>query len=136
MLIENKNFDLNKIIGISLFSLGLILLSVMLYFGLNPSIWFDEAFTFNIVTMPFQNMLIATAIDVHPPLYYIIVQIVFKFLSLFSFTFNIFDSFNIITGKLISVIPLVCLLGFSFTKLRKEFDWLTCGIFALLQCLK
>ncbi|MDR2624178.1 MAG: hypothetical protein LBC39_06400 [Methanobrevibacter sp.] len=134
-----KNLKLDNIIGISLFILSLILLSTMLTLvGLNPSIWFDEAYTFNIMTMSLKNMLITTARDVHPPLYYLILQTIFKFLSLFPSTLNIHDTINapiqheiyIYIGKLVSLVPLICLIIFSFKNLRKEFGWLTTGIFA------
>ncbi|MDR2874130.1 MAG: hypothetical protein LBV42_05270 [Methanobrevibacter sp.] len=49
---------------------------------------------------------------------------IFKLLS------PVLHTFSIIVAKLVSVIPLILLLGFSFTKLRKEFGWLITGIFA------
>ena len=35
------------------------------------SLWFDEAFSWRLVTYPFQEMIERDAADVHPPLYYI-----------------------------------------------------------------
>ncbi|MDR3290975.1 MAG: glycosyltransferase family 39 protein [Methanobrevibacter sp.] len=126
---SNNNINLSRILGISLFGLALISLFIMLICGLNPSVWLDEIFTLNIVTYSFKDMLIATAQDVHPPLYYIIVKMIFSLFSVFSNPLNISDSFNVYIAKLISVLPLICLIYFSFTKLKKEFGWLACGIF-------
>ncbi|MDR2829571.1 MAG: glycosyltransferase family 39 protein [Methanobrevibacter sp.] len=126
---QNNNIDWKRIIGISLFGSALILFFIMLIFGLNPCLWVDEIFTLNIITYSFKNMLIATAYDVHPPLYYIFVKMVFSLLSIFSSPFNISYSFNVYIAKLISVVPLICLIYFGFTKVKKEFGWLTCGIF-------
>ncbi|MDR3291630.1 MAG: glycosyltransferase family 39 protein [Methanobrevibacter sp.] len=122
ILKKNPNFD--KIIGIGLFILSIILLLVMLILGLNQALWNDETFTFQLISMSFNNMLSATAMDVHPPLYYIILMGIFKLFS------PLFPTFNIIFAKLISIVPLILLIYFSFINLRKELDWLTGGIFA------
>lgn len=37
--------------------------------------WYDEAFTATLVRLPIDNLLQATAADVHPPLYYLIVAL-------------------------------------------------------------
>lgn len=39
------------------------------------SIWFDEAFTWRLILFPFSEMLIRAAADVHPPFYYILVDL-------------------------------------------------------------
>lgn len=38
------------------------------------SLWFDEAFSWRLIHFPFQEMLTRDAQDVHPPLYYILLQ--------------------------------------------------------------
>ncbi|MDR3223685.1 MAG: glycosyltransferase family 39 protein [Methanobrevibacter sp.] len=132
-----KNYKLIDIIGICLFVSSIILLLIMLILGLNQSIWFDETFTLKLISMSFKDMIFATAKDVHPPLYYIILKVGTEFCSLFissgsfnaSDMFNSYYSLNIIVAKLISTIPLILLLYFSFTKLKKGFGWLTSGIF-------
>lgn len=80
MNILKKNLNFDEIIGIGLFVSSIILLLIMLTLGLNKSLWNDETFTFNIIGMTFKGMLNATATDVHPPLYYIILM---GFLSFF-----------------------------------------------------
>ncbi|HSX25030.1 MAG TPA: glycosyltransferase family 39 protein, partial [Candidatus Andersenbacteria bacterium] len=38
------------------------------------SLWFDEAFSWRLIHFPFQEMIARDAQDVHPPLYYVILQ--------------------------------------------------------------
>jgi hypothetical protein len=71
-------------------------------------------------------MLYLTSIDVHPPLYYIILKSVFELFCFLKIPFN-----DIHLGKMVSVIPMILLLIFSFTKIRKNFGWLSAGIFAM-----
>jgi hypothetical protein len=73
----------------------------------------------------FLGMIQSAAEDVHPPLYYIILKSVFKSLSILSIPFN-----KILIAKIVSLIPIVLLLFFNFTKIRKEFGWLSTGIFS------
>jgi hypothetical protein len=99
----------------------------MLFFGLNLSVWEDTIYTLNIVHLSFKEMIFTTAGNVHPPLYYIILKIVFKFIHLFSLSSA---TYEIIVAKLVSVVPLIFLLCFSLKKLKKDFGWLVAGIFA------
>ncbi|MDR2544340.1 MAG: glycosyltransferase family 39 protein [Methanobrevibacter sp.] len=118
-----KNLNSDEIVGIGLFILSIVLMLIMLTLGLNQALWNDETFTFQLVTMSFKSMLSATAGDVHPPLYYMILMAVFKL-------FHLDPISNIILSKLISTIPLMLLICFSFAILRKELGWLVGGVFA------
>ena len=70
-------------------------------------------------------MVHVTAIDVHPPLYYAIALIPVYILN----TLHIpYDMTTLM--KLVSVAAYVILLVVSLTKIRKEFGWLTGGLFA------
>lgn len=40
------------------------------------SLWYDEAFTAHMVTLPLDRLIAATAGDVHPPLFYLVVKMV------------------------------------------------------------
>ncbi|MDR3291482.1 MAG: glycosyltransferase family 39 protein [Methanobrevibacter sp.] len=117
-----ESFKTDEFIGIGLSILAIILLVIIVFLGLNNAISIDEGFTFHLMAMSFKNIILATAGDVHPPLYYIILKCV---MSIFSPG----NSFNIILGKLFSIIPLILLICFSLIKIRKDFGWLTSGIF-------
>jgi len=122
-VVINRNFKLDEIIGISLFALSLIFLLVMLILGLNQAIWNDEIFSLSLIYLPLKDMLIATAADVHPPLYYLILMSVFKL-------FNLNPVSDVVFAKLVSTVPLVLLICFSYISLRKEFGSLAGGIFS------
>ncbi|MDE6363752.1 MAG: glycosyltransferase family 39 protein [Lachnospiraceae bacterium] len=77
----------------------------------NQNIWTDEAFTIELTR---QNRLLdiirQTAIDVHPPLYYLIVKI---FISLFGSSFQLY--------KLVSILPMLLTMLLSVTHIRPWF---------------
>ena len=76
----------------------------------NEAVHWDEAYTWKMVTTNnFSEMLRATANDVHPPLYYILVMI----------AINIFGK-SIFTVKMVSVIGTLatCLLGLTLIRKR------------------
>jgi hypothetical protein len=53
----------------------LISLALALVRTIGLDYWYDEAFTATLVRLPMANLLAATASDVHPPLYYLIVAL-------------------------------------------------------------
>ena len=111
-------------IGFFLFICSLISILIMIFLSFNRSIWADEALTFKIIKQSYFGMIQLTAADVHPPLYYIILKTTLLFFNLFKLPFD-----EIILGKLVSVVPFVLLSLISFIKLRKEWGFLTIGLF-------
>ncbi len=88
-------------------------LILMAFFGFalllpnNISIWTDELFTLDFVNLSIPELLKATAMDIHPPLYYLIVK----------FFFTLFPFINpAILGKFVSLI-----LFFSFLEVTYRF---------------
>ena len=70
------NLSDKNLIGKILFLLSIILLGVMIaVIFKKPFLETDEWFTKGIIQLSFQQMVNITAIDVHPPLYYIILKI-------------------------------------------------------------
>ena len=54
---------------------GAALLALQAYFVVaNPYIWQDEVFTLKLIRHPVGELVALTAVDVHPPLYYLIVK--------------------------------------------------------------
>lgn len=68
---KNKDnlYTIFSIAVIGLFSL------LLLYYGRISNIWYDESFTMNIVGHPVKEIIQLTSLDVHPPLYYLIVKL-------------------------------------------------------------
>ncbi|MBQ6100203.1 MAG: hypothetical protein IJL02_10145 [Methanobrevibacter sp.] len=116
-----------NLIGKILFLLSIILLGVMIaVIFKKPFLETDEWFTKGIIQLSFQQMVNITAIDVHPPLYYIILKIPMKILAMLHIGYDL-----VTLMKVMSILPLFILLGISATTLRKNFGWLSAGFFAL-----
>ena len=94
--------------------LPIVLFLMSLYCTLNNYIWSDEAFSLNVIRGTYQNVIQSVAYDMHPPLYFIT-------LKFFVETFSKIYSQPIIIAKIFSLIPLVILLIFGFTVIKKNY---------------
>ncbi len=77
VLMSNKSFYNNKkSLGLLFSSLSLILfLFVIAYALLKPGIGYDDYYTLGIIRLSLMDMISATAVNVHPLLYYIILKV-------------------------------------------------------------
>ena len=91
----------------------------------NNSIWLDEAFSMSMIQQNFWEMICNTAIDVHPPLYYIILKIMV-------WIFNIFLGNSIWSAKIVSIIPIIILMIVSNTTIKKMYGKKTALLFQIL----
>ena len=111
--------------GKILFILSVLILISMIFSPLNNVIMhIDEYFTLFVVKFPITDVIKINVHDVHPPLYYIIIKVMAKILSLYNISYN-----PIFLIRIISIIPYGLLLLFSAIVLRKDYGWLTAGIF-------
>ena len=76
-------------------------------------IWYDEVFSVIIARLDLKQMFIRAAMDVHPPLYYIYLKACVGF-------WGVFGIAEITACKLASCIPMLALIVFSFTWVRKR----------------
>lgn len=86
----------------------LFLLNFIMVF--NSNFWSDEGFSIMLSRMSFSDMLSATAADVHPPLYYALLQIICKIMN-----------FQWISYRFLSIIPYGIMLVFAMTVIWKKF---------------
>lgn len=115
----------NKTLGYILYAWSFLSIIIMVISACNDSIWVDEAFSLSLVSKPFGEMLSIASTDVHPPLYYIILKIIFDAVKL------IYPSVDIIImGKIVSIIPFIILVMVSIFKLRRQFGFLFSAIFS------
>ena len=122
MEFNSKNKD---IIGKAFFALSFIILIYMFITPLNQLILHvDEYFTLTIVNFNVGDLINTTAADVHPPLYYLIL----KFAMYLSGLFGI-SSHNLYVVRLVSIIPYPIIMAISYLKIRKDYGWLTAGLF-------
>ncbi len=114
----DKKDKLGKILFIS----SIIILFYVSYIGFTKlGMWNDEIYSLGIVKSSFSDFIKFTFLDVHPPLYYLIYKVFCK----------IFIGVNpIIVGKFTSLLPFYLILILAATKVRKNWGYLTGGLFA------
>ena len=114
-------------LGKIFFSLSILLL---IYMFISPLCYnivhVDEYWTIFLVKLPLLNGLDLAIWDVHPPLYYLILKAVLKTLTVLNINLDI-----IFVSKIVSIIPFIIMLIVSFTKIKREYGWLTAGLFTL-----
>ncbi len=114
-----------KYIGIILSAVALMCVIRAFTLCRGNDIWYDELFTMEFASRPFNEMVKLTAQDVHPPLYYAIVSVGIRIICLFNR-----NAGAVAAAKAVSVVPFVLILIYAVTVIRKEFGWLTAGIFS------
>lgn len=88
----------------------LILFALNYMMVLNINFWSDEGYSIKLSKMSFFEMIDATAMDVHPPLYYVLLQIISRAMG-----------FRWVSYRLLSIIPYGILLIFALTVIWKKF---------------
>lgn len=106
-------------LGILFFGAAILILLYMFISPLtNIFINIDEYWTYSLVNLPFMNGMTVAIHDVHPPLYYWILYL-----------FTPFGLDNLYLLKVVSIIPYILIMAVSATKIRKDYGWLTAGLF-------
>lgn len=101
--------------------LSILILAYMLISPLNHIITsIGEYFTITTVNFPITDILTISKGEFNPPLYYLLAKLATKFLG---------NSVALL--KILSVIPYAIIILVSTIKIRKDYGWLTAGIFAL-----
>ena len=123
----------NKITGFSdrkIFIIGLIIAGIgictLIITSFSLDIWVDEAFSLNLIKNSYREMISLTAIDVHPPLYYIILKFFVDGVHLILPNVS-----SIYLSKLVSVIPYLLLFVLCATTIRKKWGGYVAGITAV-----
>lgn len=124
-MFKNKyNEDLT---GKILFLFSIVILAVMnAIIFIKPFMEIDEWFTKGIVQHSASQVVAITGIDVHPPLYYLLLKVPMKILSMLNMNYDL-----VFLIKFMSLVPLIILILVCITKIRKDYGWLTCGFFSL-----
>jgi hypothetical protein len=110
------------------FLYGLILLFTVLMMLLgwdNRAIWQDEVFTLRLIRLPYWDGILATANDVHPPLYYLLLKLFVSLLTACGID-------TITAAKIFSVLPVSLLMVLAGRKLLKRYGFETALLFVIL----
>lgn len=106
-------------LGILFFGAAILILLYMFISPLtNTIINIDEYWTYSLVNLPFMNGMTVAIHDVHPPLYYWILYL-----------FTPFGLENLYLLKVVSIVPYILIMAVSATKIRRDYGWLTAGMF-------
>lgn len=126
MILVNNNSPKEKL-GMFLFFLSLLFSLFVTYIAVSHfGIWYDEQYSLTMMVSSINYILTEGSTNVHPLGYYFILKFFFKITSIFLTDFNV-----VMLGRIVSVIPLFATLVLAITKVRKNFGWLTAGLFAL-----
>lgn len=102
----------------------LIFAAISLSIGMSQSVWFDEAYSITLAKRPIGELVHLTAIDVHPPVYYL-------FLHFWGGLFG----FGELSLRLSSVIPMFFAIILMAILLKRLFNKPFAGFATLLLCL-
>lgn len=103
---------------------ALIFAVISLSIGMSQSVWFDEAYSITLAKRPIGELVHLTAIDVHPPVYYL-------FLHFWGGLFG----FGELSLRLSSVIPMFFAIILMAILLKRLFNKPFAGFATLLLCL-
>ncbi len=119
--------------GIDLLSGGLLMLAAVICFLLSfryvwgDDIWYDEVFSMGFIKEDIRGLAALTAMDVHPPFYYIYLKAVVTVIC------SAFDGIGAVqAAKIASLLPWIGLMALAVFPLRKNRGYLTAGLFLLL----
>ena len=103
-----------------------------LYYCFSYSIWYDESYSLQIIRFGYTQVVYITSIDVHPPLYYLILKLFVDGVHLLLPNVQ-----AIFLGKMVSVIPFIILIAVCATKVRRQWGNYVAGVGAVcLACLR
>ncbi|MDR3291189.1 MAG: glycosyltransferase family 39 protein [Methanobrevibacter sp.] len=124
---KNSKMFREKEVGLILFFISLIMLLINLMLSVNENtLRYDELFELYLIKSTIPNIIHFTALDVHPPLHYLVVKEFFSLLNCLGINLG-----NIIPGKIFSTIPTIILMIFSYKYLKKDIGWIASGLFSL-----
>ena len=122
----NINKDYKDIIGTVFLALSIVMLGYMLISPLNHMVvHVDEYFTLSVLNFPITNLPYVISHDVHPPFHYLLLKVITDILTIIGIQFD-----KVFVCKIASIIPYALILILSVTKIKKEYGYLTAGLFA------
>lgn len=96
-----------SMLSIVAFLLGFILLLRLAFFD---AVWFDETYSLTLCKLPFRDLVSTAALDVHPPLYYLVLRVVM-----------LLTGGSVIACRLFSVLGLIATAALGLGCIRRDF---------------
>lgn len=119
-----KKWKYDEWLGLLFLAASVIMLGISVRLCFADGIWYDELYTMGLTNRSFADLTALTARDVHPPFYYYYVKVIQSICKVFCSGVNV-----VVVSKIASVLPLVGLLIYAVTKVRKHFGALCAGLF-------
>ncbi len=114
----------DELLGKLMYVFAFIFLGYTLFVAVRyPFLTVDGWFTKGLLSLPVAQQISITALDVHPPLYYLILNAVVKALGALNVDL-------ILSMKIASIIPYLIIFAICLTKVRKDYGTLAGGIAA------
>ncbi len=140
---KQAGFKISDLIGIICILIGAGVLIRTACFVMSADIWFDELFTVELAVKPLGEMIELAAQDVHPPLYYILVRMVYIILNpILSAHISPESSATVVSvasassavvaAKITSLIPYLGTAAYLLTFIRKKYGLAASGFAFLL----
>lgn len=95
--------------------LALAFLAIQVYYAFSCDIWYDECASMTFIGDGYWDMILVTAKDCHPPLYYLILKTV---VDAARFALPAVDKLSV--AKMVSIVPYAILLALCATKVRRQ----------------
>ena len=114
--ITTKSLNLFSWVYIVIISFVLIIIACQ-----GKDIWYDETFSLGLARHSVRDLIILTANDVHPPLYYLILKIPMMFIP-----------GSVTAAKIVSVIPVILIMCIANLFFSKEYSIKSAILFNLL----
>ena len=111
-------------VGVILYVAGILCMCVICSRLFTDDIWYDEVFSLGFIRYGYADIASLTAMDVHPPLYYMYLKTVTAI-----GTALVGESHIIVLAKLASALPWLGLLVVSVTYIRRKWGLSVSGIF-------
>lgn len=133
---KQAGVKISDLIGIICILIGAGVLIRTACFVLSADIWFDELFTVELAVKPLGEMIELASRDVHPPLYYILVRLVYIILNpLLGYQASSAAgaaASAVTAAKITSLIPYAGVALYLLTFIRKKYGLLASGFAFLL----
>lgn len=116
-----SQFKKQKLTLIFVYAIAIMMVLVNFIRIFDGNFWGDEAFSIRLAKMTVSDMLNATAADVHPPLYYLILMFTYRVVGDYGWMWHI-----------VSIVPFVASCILVVTLVRKKYGDFSAGLLLIL----
>ncbi len=124
---KRKDNVIEAVAGVILLIIAFICYLLFFRYVQGDDIWYDEVFSMGFIREDIRGLAALTAMDVHPPFYYMYLKAAVALICTLSESTGIVQA-----AKAASLLPWIGLFIMALIPVRKRFGMLTAGLFILL----